>query len=347
MIDVEMLRPTADEMLGGLSAGEKMKKRLLFQAKAVDRLPEITGEMLGGLRATPALRHRILLAATRANTASAPAVRSAAQKRPLLARLTPAISMAAAVTLMVVLGSRYVGLQPEPVADTPPPTVISGMDDYRAGTSAGGMGIPQYKSLFAGENTANPPLIGVNGRFYRMLTSPAAAPASLMGATIAEVLDFTEEPSLAGTVGVVSNVAPVGTKVYAVEGLSSKTVCLAEVDGSLRVFQRVGYASETILGNEMFEDTLAIHGEVEMLELSGVGIITNEVDANELIYTLMEFAVYNGDEIAHGNQALTIYLKNGLSLQLAVQGDVLGGCGAWACPEFFQEFQARMTPSSE
>ncbi len=343
MIAVELLRPTADEMLGGLSAGEAMSKRLRFKAEAVDKIPEIAADMLDGLHATPALRHRILVAAERSKKiapAPAPApVRSIPVKRsPLMARVMPAVAMVAAISLMVGLGLSY-GQKPSVISGVP--TITSGIETYQAGQTAA-MGVPEYRSLFAGENAANPPLICMNGRYYRMLNSPAPVPSNLVGTTIAEIQTFTNEPALAGSVGVVSNAAQLGTKVYAVDGLSQKTACLAEVDGVLRLFQRVGYASETIVGNEMLEDTLDIEGQVQMLELSGVGVLRNEVNANELIYMLSEFAIYHSAEIASGDQALTIYLKNGLSLQLDVQGDVLGGCGAWACPEFFETFKEKL-----
>ncbi len=335
MIDAEMLRPTADEMLSGLTAGDAMRNRLRFQAEAVDKLPEIAAEMLGGLRATPALRHRILLAAARKQEALVVSIRpTPSQRRPALLRYLPAASMALVLTVMIGLGLNY-GRQPSPVPGTA--GINSGMSTYQAGQTAA-TGTPEYRPLFAGTNAANPPLICVNGRYYRMLTTPAPLPDTLRGTTMAQVQTFTDEPSLAGSVGVVSNVAQVGATVYAVDGLSQKTACAAEVDGVLRLFQRVGYASETIVGNEMFEDTLDVGGQVAMLELSGVGVIRNEAYANELIYMLSEFAVYHSSEIAEGDTALTIYLKNGLSLQLLVQDDVLGGCGAWACPEFFDYF---------
>lgn len=338
MIDVEMLRPTADEMLSGLSAGKAMHQKIRFQAEAVDRLPEIAAEMLGGLTATPAMRHRILVATARKKEAQIPVRSTPAKRRPALVRYTPAAAMAVVMAVMVGLGVFYGG---KPLAPIGSPTINSGMSTYQAG-QASVTGVPEYRSLFAGVDSANPPLICVNGRYYRMLTSPAPVSRTLAGTTIAEVQTFTDEPSLAGSVGVVSNVAQVGTMVYAVDGLSQKTACLAEVDGVLRLFQRVGYASETIVGNEMFEDTLAVNGQVAMLELSGEGVIQDEKTANELIYMLSEFAIFHSPEIAGGDQALTIYLKNGLSLQLMVEGDVFGGCGAWACPEFFQMFREEL-----
>lgn len=338
MIDVEMLRPTAEEMLSGLSAGEATRQRILFTTSAVDRLPQVADEMLGGLSATPALRHRILVKAERTGRAKKPVVQSPA-RRTGFARFTPIAGMALVLALMIGLGVNYAMDPVVPVTPTGAPVATTDLGSGRAGATPEAGSVPQYRSLFVGEG-ANPPLIGVHGRYYRMLNVPVSA--DVIGTPIAEVQDFTDEPALAATVGVVSNIVNAGTQVYAVDGLSSKTACIAEVDGTPRLFQRVGYASTTILGNEMFEDTLDVMNQVAALELSGVGVITDEAIANDLIYTLNEFAVYGGSDMPDGGQALTIYLTNGLSLQLTVQDETFGGCGAWICPEFFEAFQEEL-----
>lgn len=331
MIDVEMLRPTADEMLSGLKGSDAMRRAIVYRATAIDQLPKIADEMLGGLQKTPALRHRILLAAERHDKKK----QRMMARRPAMARMTPAMSMALALCLMFGLGYIY-GNRPQQAIVQSSPVDLVGMDTYAAG-GLQEVGIPGYQSLFAGEG-ANPPLIGINNRYYRMLTSPLSVPESLVGSAFAEIQEQTDEPSLASVVGVISNIVPAGTPVYEVEGISHKTACIADVGGSLRLFQRVSYASNATIGNEMLEDTLSIMGRVKALELSGVGIVQDETKANELIYMLSEFAAYAGSDVPSGDQALTIYLKNGLSLQLQVQDDVLGACGSWACPEFFDSF---------
>lgn len=333
MIEVEMLRPTADQMLSGLTAGETLQKRLRFQAEAMDRLPEITGELLDGLHAGPTIRHRILVKAARSHSAHLSGARFSGG--PAFRRAVPVVGMALALTVMIGLGANYASKYL--AAGSVSPIATHGMNIHAAGQTAD-EAAPKYRSLFAGEG-ANPPLIGINGRYYRMLNSPAPVPASLKGEWYADTQVFTKEPSLEPMVGVISNIAPIGTPVFMVDGISKNTVCMAEVDGVMRLFQRVGYASVSTIGNELFvEDTLDIVGKVASLELSGVGVVNDEVIANDLIYMLSEFAVYHGSEIASGDQALTIYLQNGLSLQLLVQDDVLSGCGAWICPEFFEAF---------
>jgi len=342
MIDVEMLRPTADEMLSGLSAGEAMRKRLLFRAEAIHSLPEIADEMLGGLTVNPALRHRILVKAHRHSAALEPS-RPAPVRRlnPAFKRLTPAAAMAAVLVLMIGLGAFYGSEAPA----FPVPGATQDMDIRAAGTQPGESGAPQFRPLLAGEG-ANPPLIGVNGRYYRMLNSPAPVPSALIDSVITDVTVFSEEPSLMSKVGIVSNIVPVGANVYSIRDISSKTLCAAEVEGVMRLFQRVSYASMGALENEFFDDTLNISGMVAALELSGVGVITDDVDANDLIFLLSENAIYTGGELSESGQALTIYLQNGLSLQLLVQDDVLGGCGTWVCPEFFSEFEAALARAS-
>lgn len=338
MINVEMLRPTADEMLSGLSADEAMKQRILMKVDGVQKLPEVAGEMLGGLTASPALRHRILVDAERKQRVEKPIFAlnpkpETKTRRVSLARFTPAVGMALVLALMIGLGMQgAVPLGP----NTPDSyTAQNDFPSYMAGSGGGDSTVPQFRSLYAGEG-ANPPMIGINGRFYRMLTVPV--PSNVLGSQVSEIHEVTDEPALAKTVGTMSNVVAAGTPVYAVDGISHKTACIAEVDGSYRLFQRVGYASGTILGNEQIDDTLDVGGKVTALELSGVGIITDEAVANNLIYSLSEFATYYGNDLSETGQALTIYLRNGLSLQLMVDGDILSGCGAWYCAEFFQAF---------
>lgn len=337
MIDVELLRPTADEMLSGLKADVPMRERICFRADALSNLPEVAGEMLSGFSAGPALRHRILLAAQRTRIASGVGFEKP-KKKPAYARMIPAAGMAFAMALMVWLGYMYGGETNQ--ALNAPQMAQSGIHTYAAGGA--GTEIPKYQSLFAGEGV-NPPMIAINGRFYRMLSTPSSLSASLCAEQIASVFYFTEEPSLADPVGVISNVVQEGAPVYAVRGISSQTVCAAEVNGSLKLFQRVGYASSAVIGNEMFEDTFGVQGMVQSLELSGVGVIDDPAAANELIYMLYEYAEYHGNEMETGNQTLTVRLTNGLALQLMVQDDLLSGCGVWACPEFFEMFAERVS----
>lgn len=338
MIDVEMLRPTADEMLSGLSADEAMKQRMLFRAGAMEKLPAVAGEMLAGLHATPALRNRILVKADRIDRARQPDREKETRRRPALTRMVPAAGMALVMALMIGLGVNYGGDPAAMLSPTRAP-IQDGLATYQAGGTSETGGTLQYTSLYAGEGV-NPPLIGVNGRFYRMLNVTVSP--DVIGTQIAEVQDFTEEPSLATTVGVVSNVVQAGGKVFGVDGISTKTACIAEVDGTPRLFQRVGYAGTTFIGNELFEDTFDVYDQVAAVELSGVGVVTDEAEAKELIYLLSEFAVFSGTDTIESDQALTVYLHNGLSLQLMVHDESLSGCGVWVCPEFFEAF-----PTSE
>ena len=331
MIDVESLRPTADEMLSGLSAGEAMKRRIILQADATERIACVAEEMLSGMHAGAALRHRILVRYERRRNA---ARAKAEASRSRNARLRPAAGMAFALALMIGLGVFFADGHDVTLPD-------KGLSSFASGTLTQ-TGVPQFVSLFAGES-ANPPLVSINGRYYRMMTSPSAVPESLLDGTLAEVQTYMAEPSLGATAGIFSNIAQTGAQVYAIAGLSSKTAVAVEVDGAIRLFQRVGYAGSTTLGTELFQDTLDVQGQVAALELSGVGVITDEEVANEvLVYMLTEFATFAGSDMPNAEQALTIYLQNGLTLQLLVEDGVFYGCGAWACPEFEEAFRAEM-----
>ena len=213
MIEVENLRSTADEMLSGLHAPPGMAQRLRLQAGALDNLPQIAGEMLGSLQAGPALRHRILVAADRARhpfRLLAPACPRKRAAHPGLLRLTPALGMAVLLVIMLGVGSLYGG--------TVPGSPSNELESYAAGPVQTLSDVSQFRSLFAGEG-ANPPLLAINGRYYRMLTTPLAVSSSLVGAPIADVQTYTDEPSLSTRVGVVSNVVAERSQVYEVTGL--------------------------------------------------------------------------------------------------------------------------------
>lgn len=338
MIDVENLRATADEMLSGLHAGESMRSRIELQSRSLSNLPSVANEMLGGLKADSALRHRILLSAQRHARAEEAAERSSGVHMPPR-RFAPVAAMAMALVLVFTLGFFYGDSAFSPST----PLLNDGIQIYAAEAGEGGE-ISRYRSLFAGEDS-NPPLVLVNGRYYRMLESPAAVPSALLDSAFTQVQSATEDFTEAGALGVFSNVATSGARIYSVSGLSTKTAVVTEVDGSLRLFQRVGYNGSSLVGEaETFEDTLDVMDQVAALELSGVGVVADASAANELIYMLTEgdFTAWHSGEVGEITDGLTIYLNNGLSLQLGISEDILTACGSWSCPEFFDAFKAAM-----
>lgn len=199
---------------------------------------------------------------------------------------------------------------------------------------------PGYRNLWASVQNGSFPLIGVNGKYYRMLTSPKTVSSSLLGSQIATVNEFTTEPSLSGTDVVLSNAAASGTAVYAVRGIADSTFIAAEVDGRMRLFQRVSFNGNALRGNERLANTLDISGMVKTLELSGVGVVTDPASCDALLSTLLNNASYASSGSLSSKQALLITLDNGLVLQLAVKGERIAACGVWSCSEFFEEFEA-------
>jgi hypothetical protein len=137
---------------------------------------------------------------------------------------------------------------------------------------------------------------------------------------------------------VLSNAVSAGAKVYAIQGVSSDTLVAAQVNGRMRLFQRVSFNGNALRGKEKLADTLALEGKVIALELTGVGTVTNPDAAQALMATLLDCAEYESSGSITSKKALVIELDNGLVLQLNVKGDRLAGCGVWSCPEFFEAF---------
>lgn len=199
---------------------------------------------------------------------------------------------------------------------------------------------PSYRSIWAPMSGGNFPLIGVNGRYYRLLTNPTSVSGSLLGQSLGTVDTFTSEPALAGRNGVCSNVVAQGETVYAVSGMNG-ALAAANVNGQMRVFQRVSFGDSALVGGESLADTLKASNPVA-LELSGVGTVNDASAAQRLVSILVKNASFLRAGGSETNQSLLIQLQNGIVLQMAVNGERLIACGTWACPEFFEAFQEAM-----
>jgi hypothetical protein len=116
------------------------------------------------------------------------------------------------------------------------------------------------------------------------------------------------------------------------------TAVAAQVDGKLRVFQRVSFGGAALIGQESLRHTLS--GQVTGLQLSDVGIVIEQNKVSELMNTLFSTAVYQGPATRATDQALLIQYANGIVLQMAVKGSSLIACGTWSAPDFIAAFEA-------
>lgn len=305
---------------------------------ALERLAPIAEEMLSGLRADDSLKRRIREAAAQERTP---------QRR---VRLVPALCCAALALACVGVGVSRLGtagvqpqaLQIESIAAggaTPLPALS--VADLGAGAKVRASS-PQGQSLFA-KASGDMAMVSVDGAVYRLMSTPLDMGASLLDGAVGTVAHATQEPSLSSQEELragVSNVAAEGTTVYAVRGLSVSTAVAAEVNGAMRLFQRVSYAGRGP-GSQSLEDTFSVRGSVQSLALSGVGELTGQA-ANEVIDVLLDHATLVSADQTAARQTLTVTLDSGLKLQLGVSGDTVCGCGGWSCPEFFEAFEAAL-----
>lgn len=290
-----------------------------------------------GLQADEALKRKILRAA-----------RKKQKKKTPVWRWAPALCCALALLLGVGAVS-LPALQPK----GPQPTQVPLIESMAAGTDLplgknlaldvppGSITIrsssnPSFRSIWAPASGGNFPLIGVNGRYYRMLTNPTSISSSLLGDSLGTVEQYTSEPALAGG-GICSNVVAAGEQVYAISGMKG-AMAAAKVNGTLRVFQRVSFGDHALVGGEKLSDTLRA-GSVVALELTGVGTINDRATAQNLLNILLNNASFLRSGGNETNCSLLIQLSSGLVLQMAVNGERIIACGTWACPEFFDAFQ--------
>ncbi len=302
-------------------------------------LPETADKAMGGLEATPFLKARINRAANE---------QKQGKVRFSLPKWAPAVCCAAVVLVLALTAIPMGPKQPDSLINsntmgnpTEPPASVLTADLNRGDVFISARSSkPGYRSIWSDVQNGSFPLIGVNGKYYRMLTSPAALDSELLGNQVATVSEFTTEPSLSGTDAVLSNAASSGAKVYAIRGVSSDTLVAAQVNGRMRLFQRVSFNGNALRGKEKLADTLAITGQVIGMELSGVGTVTDPAACENLLATLLSCASYESSGSISSKQALLIEMSNGLVLQLAIKGENLAGCGVWSCPEFFEAFDA-------
>ncbi len=293
-----------------------------------------------GLEAGEQLKRKILRAAREKET----------PRRAFAPRLAAILCAAA-----VLIGAIAFAL-PSLRGGGPTPTDASLIESYPAGTvtvgektaldvPAGSITIrssknPSYRSIWAPMSGGNFPLIGVNGRYYRLLTNPTAISGSLLGQSLGKVDTYTSEPALADPNSICSNVVAAGETVYAVSGMNG-ALAAANVNGQMRVFQRVSFGDNALVGRETLADTLQASSAVA-LELSGVGTVNDPAAAQRLVNILVNSASFLRSGGSETNQSLLIQLNSGIVLQMAVNGERLIACGTWACPEFFEAFQEAM-----
>jgi len=306
----------------------------------LDKLPDIAQRQLGGLEANATLLCKIKLeAAERKEKPSAMRV-----LKPALALCCALVLCVGAVMTLnadngpaamdaseanVMMASRAAGDQALPTAE---PAVAADMPKGSITMSAGVK--RPGGSLFAQHVGSSFPLVTLKGATYRMLESPDAVSSAMLGAELGAVTEFNLEPAL-GSGGVVSNVVPTGESIYAVGDMDGALVA-AQVDGALRVFQRVSYAGTAVIGHETLRDTLCAPADVEWIEIEGLGRAEGET-AQQLMETLLDYADYQSTAFS-GSVPMQIGLENGLTLQLMTGEDSVSACGTWSCPDFFEAF---------
>lgn len=321
------------------------RQRTSALEERLNDLPNIARQSLAGLEASEHLFLRIQRAAEQP---AEPCVR-----RSTMRQLIPVCALALVVAISAVLGiPALLGTTPpeQPIIHAQPagsdaPTAmladhtLSLLDLRNQNVTIGAQSnAPKYRSIWASGTNGTFPLIGVNGRYYRMLSTPGSVNSRLLGSSVGTVAEFTTEPSLSGTNVILSNQASIGTKVYEVSGMGG-TLIAAEVNGKMRAFQRVSFNGSALKGNEDLADTLQLSGHITAMELSNVGIITDANTCQKLFRTLINNASYQSSGSISGNQSLLLELDNGLTVQLAVKNDKLAACGTWSCPEFFEAFE--------
>ena len=323
--------------------------------KRLENLPEMTNDMLGGLHATDKLKKEIMKDAKAACRDGNMRLRNSAWGSRRMAknekrRITPLQRGLAMAAMVIVLLGSVVGmpamigldLQNQQTLTTQrggeeAPGMSQALDIPKGSITVSQQSKPSFRSIWAAAKGANFPLVCVEGRYYRLLSNPSSIGNSLLGGQLGTVDTYTTEPAVASG-SVISNTVQQGAPVYAVNGMNGAMVA-AEVNGVMRVFQRVSFGGNALKGGEKLADTLKA-GSVVAMELTGVGTVTNAAKAKELYNILINNAFMARSGASETGSSLLIQLSNGLVLQMAVRDESVMACGTWTCPEFFEAFAA-------
>ena len=296
--------------------------------KDLKELRRIADASLAGLTAGAEMKQRI--------------VAEAAAPRKQARRWLPAVAVAAVCALVLALAIPGVRGGTGPIIISQPAGSGS-VGAERADLGNGNIQVqmngvvPGYKSIWAGTGSGAFPLVRVDGRWYRLLTNQDAVKHSALGQNLGSVQEYTTEPALSSSDCILSNNLPVGTAVYAVKDMGG-TLVAAEVNGSIRVYQRVSFNGDSVQRREGLKDTLQLSGHITAMALSDVGVVTDGAALTKLYTILVNLLSFESDGSVSGKQSLLIALDNGATVQLAVKGSRLGACGVWVCPEFFDAF---------
>lgn len=304
--------------------------------KKLENLSEIANSALGGLNATPGMKYQILQKAQQRK-----------QRMKRLRMIVPAAATcAAALALVVVLQT---GSMQKP--ETPIVAMKAGRSAPSAvETTVAEDAVPMMAILSAGEEADGSiwvesgetfPLIGMGGRYYRMLEETAAADRAELQ-PLGSVQEYTLEPALASGDVTVSNTVRMGESVYTLPGMENVMV-FATTDGQLRAFQRISFAGSALLGSEQIANTLPAPEKVTALNVPGRGEITDPAVCRQLMQLLCDSAVYeNAGTLSGSVSPVILSLENGQKLQLLLRDDRVCACGVWSCPEFTELLEAHL-----
>ncbi len=301
----------------------------------LENLHVVTDEMLGGMKADDAMYWRIRHQA---------AERQAVNRRPVY-RKGAVYALAAMILVMVAVVPLVLNRKPSVTKIPEIQTIAAGGPDETISPEENGVVSELTATLITNISEGNTlfeeigeeyPVIVRDGRVYRMLKKTAGFPTGGKGNELYEISLFTEYPSMEIAMeqtGAYSNVASVGAKVYAAEGLSDLMVVIAEVNGEDRAFERISYCGLGP-GGLGLEDVLDIRDKVTSISLEGHRTLEGE-EAQKAIQTLLDEAILQDEDPEPGSQGLRITLSDGLTLQLTCSGTQIIGCGAWSCSPFF------------
>ena len=339
MKEIERLPEVAERSLAGLNAGAELKCRILQEASKgnLEQLPEAADRGLAGLNASANMKYRILHAAA---DGEAPRQPRRAWVPAVCCALVLAICGALFVPGMISRRRSNALIVSQPAGEaTEAPVLTSANKGISSGDLTSGSSVPSYRSIWESSSSGTFPLIGINGKFYRLLSTPSSVSDSQLGSSLGTIAEYTTEPALSDVNVILSNCSEAGSEVYEISGMGG-TLVAAKVDGTMRAFQRVSFNGTALTSSESLADALQISGHVTAIELSDVGTVTDSDTIASLLSTLFSNASYKSSGSVSGSQSLLFTLDNGFTVQLAVKDDRFSACGSWDCPEFFEAFSA-------
>lgn len=339
----EELRQVTEDVLGGLSATDELKKRILYNAAntmlETEEGRKESRKAGGWMRAIPALCCCLVLVVCASVlipkiTSNQTLINESEEIPDTVNGDTVSADSEAFPEIIDMAAGNYVVSPEQPVLAS---TKV-GTSNRKVSSNPDG-GIFADRMPGAEAKAENPYLIVCNdGKFYRLTDDLFAEnELALSGSSVGKTAFKAGYSDVTGNAnGNGSTCLPEGTALYTIEGMNSAFLA-ARVESGILVFQRISAENIGLLAGETLNDVIPSFDRVVAIDFSDRDSITDRNEILEIGSLLKEYAIPEDTTAGNGGEKMILNLDNGMRYQLTLDGGRICGCGTWLCPELFDK----------